>query len=253
MAAAANPIEQFEIHEYFPVIKIAGHQIAFTDSAIFMLLALALTAALMLGATAGRRLIPTRLQSVAELLYEFVAGMIRSTAGEQGLKFFPLVFSIFMFVLITNLIGLVPLSFSVTSQIIVTASLALLVFFTVIIHGFWQHGLHFLKLFAPSGVPIYILPMIVVIEILSFLTRPVSHSLRLFANILAGHVTLYLVGSFAAMMIAAFGVVGWLGAMLPLAFAVALFALELLVALLQAYVFAILTCIYLNDSLHPGH
>src|SRR5262245_22169177 len=126
MAAAANPIEQFEIHEFFPVIKIAGHQIAFTDSAAFMLIAVALTAALMLGATAGRRLVPTRLQSLAEVLYEFVADMISSTAGEHGLKFFPLVFSIFMFVLITNLIGLIPMSFSVTSQIIVTASLALL-------------------------------------------------------------------------------------------------------------------------------
>jgi F-type H+-transporting ATPase subunit a len=253
MAAAANPIEQFEIHEFFPVVKIAGHQIALTDSALFMILAVVLIAALMLGTTAGRRLVPTRMQSIAELIYEFVTDMIRSTAGEQGLKFFPLVFSIFMFVLITNLIGLVPMSFSVTSQIIVTASLALLVFFTVIIHGFWQHGLHFLKLFAPSGVPIYILPMIVAIEILSFFTRPVSHSLRLFANILAGHVTLNLIGSFVTMMIAGFGILGWLGAALPLAFGVALFALELLVALLQAYVFAILTCIYLNDSLHPGH
>jgi F-type H+-transporting ATPase subunit a len=253
MAAAANPIEQFEIHEFFPVVKIAGHQIALTDSALFMILAVVLIAALMLGTTAGRRLVPTRMQSIAELVYEFVTDMIRSTAGEQGLKFFPLVFSIFMFVLITNLIGLVPMSFSVTSQIIVTASLALLVFFTVIIHGFWQHGLHFLKLFAPSGVPIYILPMIVAIEILSFFTRPVSHSLRLFANILAGHVTLNLIGSFVTMMIAGFGILGWFGAALPLAFGVALFALELLVALLQAYVFAILTCIYLNDSLHPGH
>jgi F-type H+-transporting ATPase subunit a len=253
MAAAVNPIEQFEIHELFPVIKIAEHQIALTDSAIFMLIAVALTAALMLGATAGRRLVPTRMQSLAEVLYEFVANMIRSSAGEQGLKFFPLVFSLFMFVLITNLVGLVPLSFSVTSQIIVTASLALLVFFTVIIHGFWLHGLHFLKLFAPSGVPIFILPMIVLIEILSFLGRPLSHSLRLFANILAGHITLNVVGSFAAMMIGALGVVGWFAATVPVALSVALYALELLVALLQAYVFAILTCIYLNDSLHPGH
>jgi len=253
MAVAANPIEQFEIHNYFPVFKIAGHQISFTDSAVFMVLAVVLTAALMLGATSGRRLVPTRMQSVAEILYEFIADMIRSTTGEHGLKFFPLVFSVFMFVLISNLVGLIPYSFSVTSQVIVTASLALLVFFTVIIHGFVHHGLHFLKLFVPSGVPIFILPMIVVIELLSFFARPISHSLRLFANILAGHITLNLVGSFAAMMIAAFGVVGWLGATLPVAFAVALFALELLVALLQAYVFAILTCIYLNDSLHPGH
>jgi F-type H+-transporting ATPase subunit a len=252
MAAAANPIEQFEIHEYFPVIKIAGHQIAFTNSAIYMLLAVALTAALMLGSTGGRRLVPTRMQSVAELSYEFIADMIRSAAGEHGLKFFPLVFSLFMFVLFSNLVGLIPYTFSVTSQIVITASLALLVFFTVIIHGFWQHGLHFLKLFAPSGIPIYILPMIVVIEIMSFLARPISHSVRLFANILAGHITLKLVAGFVT-MIGAFGFAGWLGATLPLVFTVALFALELLVAFLQAYVFAILTCIYLNDSLHPSH
>ena len=253
MAVSANPIHQFEIQEYFPVIKIAGHQIAFTSSALFMLIAVALTVALMLGATAGRRLVPNRMQSLAEVFYEFVADMIRSNAGEEGLKFFPLVFSIFMFVLFANLVGLIPLTFSVTSQVIITASLALLVFFTVIIHGFWKHGLHFLKLFAPSGVPILILPMIVMIEILSFFARPISHSLRLFANILAGHITLYLVGSFSAMMIAALGVLGWFAAALPLALTVTLYALELLVALLQAYVFAILTCIYLNDSLHPGH
>ncbi len=252
MAAAANPIEQFEIHEYFPVIKIAGHQIAFTNSAVYMLLAVALTAALMLGSTAGRRLVPTRMQSVAEMSYEFIADMIRSAAGEHGLKFFPLVFSLFMFVLFSNLVGLIPYTFSVTSQIVVTASLALLVFFTVIIHGIWQHGLHFFKLFAPSGVPMFILPMIVVIEILSFFAPPLSHSVRLFANILAGHITLQLVASFVT-MIGAIGVVGWFAATLPLVFTVALYALELLVAFLQAYVFAILTCIYLNDSLHPAH
>jgi F-type H+-transporting ATPase subunit a len=196
--------------------------------------------------------VPTRMQSVAELSYEFIADMIRSAAGEHGLKFFPLVFSLFMFVLFSNLVGLIPYTFSVTSQIVITASLALLVFFTVIIHGFWQHGLHFLKLFAPSGIPIYILPMIVVIEIMSFLARPISHSVRLFANILAGHITLKLVAGFVT-MIGAFGFAGWLGATLPLVFTVALFALELLVAFLQAYVFAILTCIYLNDSLHPSH
>jgi F-type H+-transporting ATPase subunit a len=250
--AAANPIEQFEINAIFPVVKIAGHQISFTNSAFYMVLAVVLTAALMLGATAGRRLVPTRMQSLAEMLYEFIADMIRSTAGEQGLKFFPLVFSLFMFILATNLVGLIPYTFSVTSQIVVTASLALLVFFTVIIHGFWTHGLHFFKLFAPSGIPVYILPLIVCIELLSFLARPISHSVRLFANMLAGHITLQLVASFVT-MIGAFGVVGWFGATLPLVFTVALFALELLVAFLQAYVFTILTCIYLNDSIHPGH
>jgi F-type H+-transporting ATPase subunit a len=250
--AAANPIEQFEVTDLFPVMKIAGHQISFTNSALFMVLAVVLTAALMLGATAGRRLVPTRMQSVAEVLYEFIADMIRGTAGEAGLKFFPLVFSLFMFVLVTNLIALIPYTFSVTSHIIVTASLAVLVFLTVIIHGFWKNGLHFFKLFAPSGIPIFILPLIVCIELLSFFARPISHSVRLFANMLAGHITLQLVASFVT-MIGAFGFVGWLGATLPLAFTVAMYALELLVAFLQAYVFAILTCIYLNDSIHPGH
>jgi F-type H+-transporting ATPase subunit a len=250
--AAPNPIEQFEIHDYFPVVKIAGHQIAFTNAAAYMILAVVLTAALMLGTTAGRRLVPTRMQSLAEVLYEFIVDMIRGAAGEQGLKFFPLVFSLFMFVLFTNVVSLIPYTFSVTSQILVTASLALLVFFTVIIHGLWMHGLHFFKLFAPSGTPIYIMPLIVVIELLSFLARPISHSVRLFANILAGHITLQLVASFV-IMIGGLGVIGWFGAALPLVFTVALYALELLVAFLQAYVFAILTCIYLNDSLHPAH
>jgi F-type H+-transporting ATPase subunit a len=250
--AAANPIHQFEIRDIFPVVKIAGQQIAFTNSAFYMVLAVVLTAALMLGATAGRRLVPTRMQSVAEVLYEFIVDMIRSTAGEQGLTFFALVFSLFMFVLVTNVVALIPYTFSVTSHIIVTASLALLVFVTVIVYGFWKNGLAFLKLFAPSGIPIYILPLIVCIELLSFLARPISHSVRLFANMLAGHITLQLVAGFVT-MIGAFGFVGWLGATLPLAFTVALFALELLVAFLQAYVFTILTCIYLNDAIHPAH
>jgi F-type H+-transporting ATPase subunit a len=249
---AADPIHQFVVNDIFPVVKIAGQQIAFTNSAFYMVLAVVLTAVLMLGATAGRRLVPTRIQSVAEMLYEFIVNMIRSTAGEEGLKFFPLVFSLFMFILVTNVVGLIPYTFSVTSHIIVTASLALLVFFTVIVYGFWKNGLHFLKLFAPSGIPIYILPLIVCIELLSFFARPISHSVRLFANMLAGHITLQLVAGFVA-MIGAFGYVGWLGATLPLAFTVALIALELLVAFLQAYVFTILTCIYLNDAIHPGH
>jgi F-type H+-transporting ATPase subunit a len=252
MAAALNPVEQFEIHEFFPVVKIAGHQIAFTNSAAYMMVAVALIAVLMLGATAGRRLVPTRMQSLAELSYEFIGSTIRSAAGEQGMKFFPLVFSLFMFIFFTNVIGLIPFTFTVAAQIIVTASLALLVFFTVIVYGFYKNGLRFLKVFAPSGIPIYILPLIVVIEIMSFLSRPVSHSVRLFANMLAGHITLKLVAGFVV-MIGAYGVAGWAGAVLPLVFTVALTALELLVAVLQAYVFTILTCIYLNDAIHPGH
>jgi F-type H+-transporting ATPase subunit a len=168
------------------------------------------------------------------------------------MKFFPLVFSLFMFILVLNLIAMIPYAFAVTAQIIITASLSLLVFLTVIVYGFWKHGVRFLRLFVPSGVPIYILPLVTFIEVLSFLSRPLSHSVRLFGNILAGHITLYVFGGFVTML-GALGVVGWLGATLPLAMIVALMALDLLVAFLQAYVFAILTCIYLNDAIHPGH
>ena len=168
------------------------------------------------------------------------------------MRFFPFVFSIFMFVLLSNVIGIIPYTFTVTSHIVITASLALLVFFTVIIYGIWKNGLHFFKLFVPSGIPVYILPAIVLIEILSFLSRPISHSVRLFANMLAGHITLKVFAGFVTML-GALGALGWAGAVLPLGMTVALTALELLVAFLQAYVFTILTCIYLNDALHPGH
>jgi F-type H+-transporting ATPase subunit a len=174
------------------------------------------------------------------------------SAGREGLKFFPLVFSLFMFILFLNLIGWIPYSFTVTSHIVITVALALLVFLTVVIYGFWKHGLHFLRLFVPSGIPIYILPLVTAIEIMSFLSRPVSHSVRLFANMLAGHITLKVFAGFVTML-GALGAAGWAGAILPLALTVGLVALELLVAVLQAYVFAILTCIYLNDALHPGH
>jgi F-type H+-transporting ATPase subunit a len=249
---ASDPIHQFEIKNLFSIGTVGGTELNVTNSALFMLLAIALTAWLLLGATAGRRLVPGRLQSVAELSYEFMANTIRSTIGEEGMKFFPLVFSLFMFILISNLVGLIPYSFTVTSHIIITAALALLVFFTVLIHGLWKHGLHFFTLFVPSGIPIYIQPLIIFIEVLSFLTRPISHSVRLFANMLAGHITLKVFAGFVTML-GGFGVLGWLGAPLPLALTVALNGLELLVAVLQAYVFAILTCIYINDAIHPGH
>ena len=247
-----DPIHQFQIHNLAPIITIGKYQIYFTNSALFMLIIIVLVSALLIGATAPRAVVPGRLQSVAEMSYEFVANTVRSSAGTEGMKFFPFVFTLFMFVLFANMIGLIPYSFTVTSQLIVTATLALLVFFIVVIYGFWRNGLRFLKLFVPSGVPIAILPAIVVIEVLSFLSRPVSHSVRLFANMLAGHITLQVFAGFV-IMLAGFGVVGWLGAALPLALTVALTALELLVAFLQAYVFAILTCIYLKDALHPGH
>ena len=250
---ATDPIHQFQIIDLFPVAKIGNFEIAFTNSAAFMMLAVVGLTTFLVVATARRGLVPSRLQSAAELSYEFVAATVRSSAGAEGMKFFPFVFTLFMFVLTLNMIGLVPYSFTVTSHIIVTAALALTVFFTVLIYGLVRHGLHFFNLFVPKGVPIYILPLIVAIEILSFVSRPVSHSVRLFANMLAGHITLQVFASFIILLGTGLGVVGWIGGVLPFLMVVMLFALETLVAFLQAYVFAILTCIYLNDAIHPGH
>jgi F-type H+-transporting ATPase subunit a len=247
-----DPIHQFNINKWFTIATVGAREIAFTNSALFMFIAVLGIAILMLGFTRSRALVPGRLQSLAEISYEFVADTLRSSAGEAGMKFFPFVFTIFMFVLFANVLGLLPYAFTVTSHIIITAALALLVFFTVIVYGFVHNGLRFLKLFVPSGVPGYILPFVVAIEVLSFLSRPISHSVRLFANMLAGHITLKVFGGFVT-MIAGIGIAGWFGAALPLVMIVILTALELLVAFLQAYVFAILTCIYLNDAIHPGH
>lgn len=248
----ADPIHQFEIHKIFTLGHIGNQEIAFTNSSAYMFATVALIGLLMIGGSAGRRLIPNRFQSLAELSYEFVSNTLRQSAGDEGMKFFPLVFSIFMFILVANLIGIIPFTFSVTSHLIVTLSLALMVFLTVFLYGLYKNGLKFFKLFVPSGIPMYILPLIVVIEVISFLSRPVSHSVRLFANMLAGHITLKVFAGFVASM-GAIGAAGAVGAVLPLAMTTALTALELLVAFLQAYVFAILTCIYLNDALHPGH
>jgi F-type H+-transporting ATPase subunit a len=217
-----------------------------------MLLAVALTCLLVAIGARGSSGVPGRLQAMAEMAYEFIAGMVRSAAGETGMRFFPLVFAIFFFVLVTNLLGFFPYTFSVTSQIIITAALALMVFLTVIVIGIKEHGLHFFKLFVPQGVPIYILPLVVAIEIISFLSRPVSHSVRLFANMLAGHITLNVFGAFVVMLLGASAAIKAL-AVLPFLMTIGLEALELLVAFLQAYVFAMLTCMYLNDALHPGH
>jgi F-type H+-transporting ATPase subunit a len=247
-----DPIHQFEIKNFFTLLRVGTHDIAFTNSALYMLIALGVVSALMIGATASRSLVPGRLQSLAEVSYEFVANTLRSNAGTEGMKFFPLVFTLFMFILAVNMIGLIPYTFTVTSHIIITASLALLVFFTVIIYGLWRNGIKFFKLFAPSGIPLLLMPLIILIEIMSFLSRPLSHSLRLFANMLAGHITLKVFAGFITML-GAFGFFGWLGAIVPFALVVSVTALEFLVAFLQAYVFAILTCIYLNDAIHPGH
>jgi F-type H+-transporting ATPase subunit a len=248
-----EPIHQFNIEKIFTIGHIGNQEIAFTNSSAYMFLAVALISVLMIGGAAGRQLVPGRFQSIAELSYEFVANTIRSNAGSEGMKFFPLVFCLFMFILVSNLVGIIPYTFTVSSHIIVTAALALLVFFTVLIYGLYKNGLKFFKLFVPSGIPWYILPLVVLIEIISFFSRPISHSVRLFANMLAGHITLKVFAGFVALLGTSLGAVGWVGGVLPLALTVALTALELLVAFLQAYVFAILTCIYINDAIHPGH
>ena len=246
-----DPIHQFNIEPLFTIGHIGNQTIAFTNSSAYMFVAVALIAILMLAS--GRELIPGRFQSIAELSYEFVASTIRSTAGTEGMRFFPLIFSLFMLICVSNLVGIIPYTFTISSHLIVTAALALVVFFTVLIYGFYKNGLKFLKIFVPSGVPVYILPLVMAIEILSFFLRPLSHSVRLFANMLAGHIALKVFAGFVVMLGGALGAIGWIGGVLPLALATGLTALELLVAFLQAYVFAILTCIYLNDALHPGH
>jgi F-type H+-transporting ATPase subunit a len=248
---ATDPIHQFQISKWIP-IEIGGLDFSFTNSSAFMVATAVAAGAFLYMTTSSRGLVPSRLQSISEMSYEFVANMLRDAAGKQGMKFFPLVFSLFMFVLVANLIGLFPYFFTVTSHIIVTFALALLVIGTVVVYGFWKNGLGFLKLFVPHGVPGILVPLVVLIEIISFLSRPISLSVRLFANMLAGHITLKVFAGFVTSL-SALGAVGVAGSILPLAMTVALTALEFLVAFLQAYVFAVLTCMYLNDAIHPGH
>src|SRR6202158_358077 len=249
---AADPIHQFQITKYFTLGHIGGQEIAFTNSSAYMFASVGVISLLMIGGMRERQLVPGRIQSLAELIYEFVASMVRGNVGPEGMRFFPLVFSLFTFIMVSNVIGIIPYAFTVSSHLIVTAALALLVFFIVLFYGLYKNGLKFFKLFVPSGVPIYILPLVVFIEVISFFLKPVSHSVRLFANMLAGHIALQVFASFIAML-GALGIVGVFGPVLPLGLTIALTALELLVAFLQAYVFTILTCIYLNDAIHPGH
>jgi F-type H+-transporting ATPase subunit a len=250
-ADKVDPIHQFQLHPIIP-IHVGGLDLSFTNSGLFMVVVVVVASGFLYLSTSNGALIPSRLQSLAEMAYEFIASMLRDSAGTQGMRFFPLVFSLFMFVLVANLLGLFPYFFTVTSHIIVTFTLAILVIGTVIVYGFVKHGLRFLKLFVPQGIPMILLPLVVAIEIISFLSRPISLSVRLFANMLAGHITLKVFSGFVVSL-SAFGFVGVAGSVLPLAMAVALTALEFLVAFLQAYVFAVLTCMYLNDALHPGH
>jgi len=248
---AAGPIEQFEVKKLMEWAP-GGLDLSFTNASAYMVLGSLLVIALFWFASSKGNIVPTRLQSVAEIGYGFVADMVRGAAGEEGLKFFPFVFTLFFFILAANMIGMVPYAFTTTSHIIVTGALSLLVISIVLIYGLWKNGLGFFKLFAPSGAPWYIYILLIPIEIISFLARPLTLALRLFANMLAGHIMLKLFAGFAVTGLAAGGV-GLLVSPLAFGMGVALNALEFLVAGLQAYVFAILTCVYLNDALHPSH
>jgi F-type H+-transporting ATPase subunit a len=248
---ANDPISQFQIKNIVP-IEIGGLDLSFTNSSLFMVATVGVAAGFLFLTTANRGLVPSRLQSISEMSYEFVASMLRDGAGSQGMRFFPMVFSLFMFVLVANLLGMFPYFFTVTSHIIVTFALAMLVIGTVVVYGFWKHGLHFLKLFVPSGVPGVLMPLVVMIEVISFLSRPISLSVRLFANMLAGSHHAESVCRLRRLARQP-GRARHRRAILPLIMTVALTGLEFLVAFLQAYVFAVLTCMYLNDALHPGH
>jgi len=247
-AESHGPMHQFEIQTLVP-LKIGDYDISFTNSSLMMTLAVVLITSFLVFAMNRRALVPGRLQSIAELAYEYVADMVKGSTGHDGMKYFPWVFTIFIFVLTLNALGLIPGMFTVTSHIIVTFALAAMVWITVTVLGFVKHGVGFLKLFVPSGVPLWLMPVIIPIEIISYLIRPVSHSVRLFANMMAGHTMLKVFGGFVVGL-GSLGGLASLGGIAPVAFLVAFTGLELLVAFLQALIFAVLTCIYLNDALH---
>ncbi len=236
-----SPLAQFEIKPLLS-LQVGDLDLSYTNSALFMTITLVLASSFLLLATRRSALIPGRWQSMAEISYEFVANMIRDNVGQEGRKYFPFIFTLFMFVLFGNLLGMIPYSFTYTSHIVVTFAMAAVVFIGVTAIGFKKHGLHFLSFLMPAGVPIFMAPLIIPIEILSYFTRPVSLALRLFANMTAGHTMLKVFAGFVTLL-GVFGVV-------PLMLVAALTGLELIIAFLQAYVFTILTCVYLNDALH---
>ena len=243
---ALNPMQQFNVYKIGPEISLGDINLSFTNASLFMALSVALILSMLFFGTKKKSLVPSKIQLITEMSYTFVAKMINDTAGASAKAFFPFIFTLFMFVLFCNMVGMLPYSFTVTSHIIVTFVLAAVVFLGVTVIGFVKHGIKYLELFVPKGVPIILLPLIVIIEIISYLSRPVSLSVRLFANMMAGHTMLKVFGGFVISL-------GLLGGWLPLGFSVALTGLEILVAFLQAYVFAILTCIYLNDALNLHH
>ncbi|CAO3446958.1 ATP synthase F0 sector subunit a (EC 3.6.3.14) [Azospirillum argentinense] len=243
-----DPLHQFQINPILQIV-IAGYDVSFTNSAFFMVVAVALIYALLVFGMSGRALVPGRLQSLAEIFYEFVANMVRDNAGHDARPYFPFVFAIFMFVLFGNLVGMIPFTFTFTSHIIVTFTLAATVFVFVTVLALMKHGLHFFSFFMPHGAPVALAPILIPIEVISYLMRPVSLSIRLFANMMAGHTMLKVFAGFTVMMISGLGAVGFLAGLVPLAINIALTGFEFLVAFLQAYVFSILTCLYIRDAL----
>lgn len=236
-----DPLHQFEIHTLIP-LKVDGIDISFTNSSLFMVVTVFVTALFLIGGMSRSKMIPGRFQALTEMTYGFVANILDETVGLRGQKYFPFIFTIFMFILMGNLIGMIPYNFTFTSHIIVTFGLAMIAFGTATLVGFIRHGFHYFTLFVPKGAPVYMLPLIVPIEILSYLSRPISLSVRLFANMMAGHTMLKVFAGFTV----ALGIFG----IAPLAVNTMLTAFEILVAILQAYVFTILTCIYLQDAIH---
>jgi len=247
----ANPIHQFEITPIVP-LEIAGIDISYTNSALWMTIAVVLSTVFLTMAMRQKAVVPNRMQAFAEMLYGFVAGMIRENIGTKGRQYFPLIFTLFVVVLLGNMLGMLPYSFTYTSHIWVTAALAFFIFLIVMVIGFYKHGFHFFSLFVPPGVPMWLLPLIIPIEIMSFLIRPVTLSVRLFANMIAGHIMLKVFAGFSVGMFAAGGYMTLAG-IGPMLFNSVLIGFEFLIAFLQAYVFAILSCIYLKDTVEIAH
>lgn len=237
-----SPLEQFVWKPIVPV-EIGGVDVSFSNSSLFMTITVVVATLFLVLGMRRSAIVPGRWQVAVELSYEFIAGLLRDTVGAEGRKYFPIVFTLFMFVLLGNLLGMVPYSFTFTSHIVVTFAMAIVIFIFVTILGFVKHGMHFFSFFAPPGTPVVMLPLLVPIEIISYLSRPISLSVRLFANMLAGHTLIKVIAGFIPALGVIFGV-------LPLALVVALTGLEILIAFLQAYVFAILTCLYINDAIH---
>lgn len=249
---AADPIHQFIIKPIVP-LHAGGIDISFTNSALWMIIGVLVSTITLTLATRKKALVPGRLQAMSEMLYEFIGGMIRENTGTAGMRYFPLIFTLFMVVLMGNLLGMIPFSFTYTSHIIVTAGLALMIFFIVLLIGIFHHGVRFFSLFVPPGVPFWLFPLIIPIELISFLVRPVTLSVRLFANMMAGHLMLKVFAGFSVAMLLAYGAAGFAAGLVPMAFNVVLISFEMLIALLHAYVFTVLSCIYLKDTVELHH